>query len=132
MHSVPGVPSAMQVESMQYMAADILMTSSSSCQHHDHLLHSLSIVPLKCRLLGKALQELTFHWAAAQELQSEADGSQRLLQELPRLAAQHLLDGFTFELMDGEAGLPHQDWFDALMNALRLGIAQLQVHAIAV
>ena len=63
-------------------------------------------------------------------MQSETDSSQRFLQELPRLAAQHLLDGFTCELMDGEAGLPHQDWFEALMAALRLSVAQLKVRTL--
>ena len=36
------------------------------------------------------------------------------------------LDGFTLEMLDGEAGLPLEDWLKALIDALRQSLAQLK------
>ncbi|CAF3723286.1 unnamed protein product [Rotaria sp. Silwood1] len=37
---------------------------------------------------------------------------------LPILAAQHLLDGFSLELLDGDAGMLEQSWFNAVFKEL--------------
>ncbi|KAG7387260.1 hypothetical protein PHYPSEUDO_014546 [Phytophthora pseudosyringae] len=51
---------------------------------------------------------------------------------LPELAAKHLLDGFSLELMDGDAGMINIKWIRSVLKALReeLGSARLLVLSV--
>jgi len=40
------------------------------------------------------------------------------IQDLPKLAARHLLDGFPLEMQDGETGILHSKWLTAVFEAL--------------
>ena len=48
----------------------------------------------------------------------EADRSN--YKDLPILAAQHLIDGFALEILDGDAGRMSNDWIDAVLRHLDL------------
>ena len=40
------------------------------------------------------------------------------IQDLPKFAARHLLDGFPLEMQDGETGILHSKWLTAVFEAL--------------
>ncbi|CAK4089079.1 unnamed protein product [Aphanomyces euteiches] len=46
---------------------------------------------------------------------------------LAMLAAQHLLDGFSLELMDGDAGVVNLVWVTGVLNALKLQVLVLSI-----
>ena len=53
---------------------------------------------------------------------------QGCLEVLPRLAAQHMLDGFPLELLDGDAGLVNCTWIQAVLYALEMRLSSIAVR----
>ena len=59
--------------------------------------------------MADLLRELSHYYVA---------DKQGLLDHLPFQAAQHLLDGFALEILDGDAGLLNRVWLEAVLMAV--------------
>eukprot|EP00245_Coleochaete_scutata_P003871 TRINITY_DN1586_c0_g1_i1.p1 TRINITY_DN1586_c0_g1~~TRINITY_DN1586_c0_g1_i1.p1 ORF type:complete len:1399 (+),score=355.16 TRINITY_DN1586_c0_g1_i1:622-4197(+) len=65
------------------------------------------------RLLVRASHGTVHLWREVSHLY---EASPHLYKELPAMAAQHLLDGFSLELMDGDASAPCIEWISAVFK----------------
>ena len=63
----------------------------------------------KTELIENALN-VEHLWRELSHLYTESEHKSTTIQKIPRLAAQHLLDGFPLELLDGDANMIRLDW----------------------
>ncbi len=59
-------------------------------------------------------------WRELSHLYTDTEPKERspIIQKLPQLAAQHLLDGFCLELLDGDSNLIRQEWINEVLFQL--------------
>ena len=67
--------------------------------------------------LTELLRELSHYYVADKH---------GVLEHLPSLAAQHLLDGFALEVLDGTAGLLNRAWLQDVLKEVELKLEQLK------
>ncbi|KAL3697375.1 hypothetical protein R1sor_011451 [Riccia sorocarpa] len=80
---------------------------------------------LDARDLGRAVEKLNLNNLGVEHLWRElshlyvAEPRSRKYDNFPALAAQHLIDGLTLELMDGDAAMMNVEWVKAVMKVLK-------------
>jgi hypothetical protein len=57
-------------------------------------------------------------WRELSHLYTDTEKRSPLIQNIPQLAAQHLLDGFCLELLDGDSNLIRQEWVEEVLFQL--------------
>jgi hypothetical protein len=57
-------------------------------------------------------------WRELSHLYTDAENRSPVIQKIPQLAAQHLLDGFCLELLDGDSNLIRQEWVNEVLFQL--------------
>jgi hypothetical protein len=73
----------------------------------------------KTELIDSALN-VEHLWRELSHLYTDMEPEKRSpsIQKIPRLAAQHLLDGFPLELLDGDSNMIRQDWIKVVLYEL--------------
>jgi hypothetical protein len=57
-------------------------------------------------------------WRELSHLYTDTENRSPIVQKIPQLAAQHLLDGFCLELLDGDSNLIHLQWVEEVLFQL--------------
>jgi GTPase SAR1 family protein len=88
-------------------AVDVKDLESAKEQLHD----------VKSNLIESALN-IEHFWRELSHLYTDTEKRSPLIQKIPQLAAQHLLDGFCLELLDGDSNLIHLQWVEEVLFQL--------------
>ncbi len=78
------------------------------------------LLRIKSNLIESALN-MEHLWRELSHLYTDTEPKERspIIQKIPQLAAQHLLDGFCLELLDGDTNVIHLQWVEEVL--LQLG-----------
>ncbi len=90
-----------------HKAADGKDLESAKKQLHD----------AKSNLIESALN-IEHLWRELSHLYTDTENRSPVIQKIPQLAAQHLLDGFCLELLDGDSNLIHLQWAEEVLFQL--------------
>ncbi len=85
----------------------------------------------KTELIENALN-VEHLWRELSHLYTESAHKSTTIQKIPRLAAQHLLDGFPLELLDGDANMIRLDWIQIVLSELNKLVKHNKIFVLSV
>ncbi|EFX65299.1 hypothetical protein DAPPUDRAFT_264901 [Daphnia pulex] len=87
----------------------------------------------KTKLIDSTLN-IEHLWRELSHLYTDMEPEKRSpsIQKIPRLAAQHLLDGFPLELLDGDSNMIRQDWIKVVLYELGKMVERKRMFVLSV